>query len=84
MQIIERGLMTQADYDEASRKALSLFEYGQVILFCYSCIFLLESQHSPILVFQQVALEHGMILVDTKYEFGKGEDGSILLIDEVQ
>ena len=25
-----------------------------------------------------------MILVDTKYEFGKGEDGSILLIDEVQ
>ncbi|XP_022132334.1 phosphoribosylaminoimidazole-succinocarboxamide synthase, chloroplastic [Momordica charantia] len=59
-EIIERGLMTQADYDEASRKALSLFEYGQ-----------------------QVALEHGMILVDTKYEFGKGEDGSILLIDEV-
>ncbi|XP_050938289.1 phosphoribosylaminoimidazole-succinocarboxamide synthase, chloroplastic isoform X1 [Cucumis melo] len=59
-EIIERGLMSQADYEEASRKALSLFEYGQ-----------------------KVALEHGMILVDTKYEFGKGEDGSILLIDEV-
>lgn len=29
-QIVQRGLMTQADYDEASRKALSLFEYGQV------------------------------------------------------
>ncbi|KAG6672354.1 hypothetical protein I3842_16G053200 [Carya illinoinensis] len=59
-EIVQRGLMTQADYDEASRKALSLFEYGQ-----------------------SVALEHGLILVDTKYEFGKADDGSVLLIDEV-
>ncbi|CAL2235600.1 unnamed protein product [Prunus armeniaca] len=29
-EIVERGLMTQAEYDEVSRKALSLFEYGQV------------------------------------------------------
>lgn len=34
-------------------------------------------------VLQRVALEHGVILVDTKYEFGKGPDGSVLLIDEV-
>ncbi|KAJ0024565.1 hypothetical protein Pint_08417 [Pistacia integerrima] len=59
-EIIQLGLMTEAEFDEASRKALSLFEYGQ-----------------------RVALEHGLILVDTKYEFGKGCDGSILLIDEV-
>ncbi|XP_028078379.1 phosphoribosylaminoimidazole-succinocarboxamide synthase, chloroplastic isoform X2 [Camellia sinensis] len=59
-EIVQRGLMTQADYDEASRKALSLFEYGQ-----------------------RVASEHGLILVDTKYEFGKGCDGTVLLIDEV-
>ncbi|KAI9117822.1 hypothetical protein K1719_011237 [Acacia pycnantha] len=59
-EIIRSGLMTQADYEEVSRKALSLFEYGQ-----------------------HVALEHGLILVDTKYEFGKANDGSILLIDEV-
>ncbi|CAJ1971716.1 unnamed protein product [Sphenostylis stenocarpa] len=59
-EIIERGLMTQADYDEVSEKALSLFEYGQ-----------------------QVASQHGLILVDTKYEFGKANDGSIMLIDEV-
>lgn len=32
---------------------------------------------------QQVAEKHGLILVDTKYEFGKTGDGSILLIDEV-
>ncbi|RZS22277.1 hypothetical protein BHM03_00055023 [Ensete ventricosum] len=31
----------------------------------------------------QVALENGLILVDTKYEFGKGADGTIMLIDEV-
>ncbi|KAK9270860.1 hypothetical protein L1049_026446 [Liquidambar formosana] len=59
-EIVKRGLMTRADYEEASRKALSLFEYGQ-----------------------RVALEHGLILVDTKYEFGKAPDGTIILIDEV-
>ncbi|PHT95180.1 Phosphoribosylaminoimidazole-succinocarboxamide synthase [Capsicum annuum] len=59
-EIVRRGLMTQADYDEVSRKAMSLFEFGQ-----------------------RVALDHGLILVDTKYEFGKGPDGQIYLIDEV-
>ncbi|XP_076941425.1 phosphoribosylaminoimidazole-succinocarboxamide synthase, chloroplastic-like [Bidens hawaiensis] len=59
-EIVKQGLMSQADYDEASSKALSLFEYGQ-----------------------RVALEHGVILVDTKYEFGKSHNGSVLLIDEV-
>lgn len=29
-------------------------------------------------------MKHGLILVDTKYEFGKASDGSILLIDEVK
>jgi len=32
---------------------------------------------------QKVALEHGLILVDTKYEFGVAEDGEIILIDEI-
>uniref|UniRef100_A0A7S2R7F3 phosphoribosylaminoimidazolesuccinocarboxamide synthase n=1 Tax=Eucampia antarctica TaxID=49252 RepID=A0A7S2R7F3_9STRA len=32
---------------------------------------------------QQLAAERGLILVDTKYEFGKDEEGNILLIDEV-
>ncbi|KAH0731020.1 hypothetical protein KY290_004470 [Solanum tuberosum] len=59
-EIVQRGLMTQADYDEVSRRAMSLFEFGQ-----------------------RVALDHGLILVDTKYEFGKGPDGQIYLIDEV-
>ena len=31
----------------------------------------------------QIAKERGLILVDTKYEFGKTKDGEILLIDEV-
>lgn len=32
---------------------------------------------------QKIAAEHGLILVDTKYEFGKDADGNILLIDEI-
>lgn len=59
-EIVKSGLMTQDEYDEASRKALSLFEYGQ-----------------------RVASENGLILVDTKYEFGKSRDGTVMLIDEV-
>ena len=31
----------------------------------------------------EIAAEKGLILVDTKYEFGKGEDGRIYLIDEI-
>lgn len=31
----------------------------------------------------RIANEHGLILVDTKYEFGRTKDGRILLIDEV-
>lgn len=32
---------------------------------------------------QNIAKKAGMILVDTKYEFGRADDGRILLIDEV-
>lgn len=32
---------------------------------------------------QEVALTHGLILVDTKYEFGLTTDGEIMLIDEI-
>lgn len=33
---------------------------------------------------QEIALERDLILVDTKYEFGKDQNGNIVLIDEVQ
>ena len=32
---------------------------------------------------QQVARKAGLILVDTKYEFGRAPDGSVVLIDEI-
>ncbi len=32
---------------------------------------------------QKIALEKGLILVDTKYEFGLDEDGKLTLIDEI-
>ena len=31
----------------------------------------------------EIAASHGLILVDTKYEFGKTKDGKIVLIDEI-
>jgi phosphoribosylaminoimidazole-succinocarboxamide synthase len=31
----------------------------------------------------EIAAERGLILVDTKYEFGKTKDGTIVLIDEI-
>ena len=33
---------------------------------------------------QREAASRGLLLVDTKYEFGKDADGNILLIDEVR
>ena len=32
---------------------------------------------------QQEAAKRGLLLVDTKYEFGKAQDGQVLLIDEI-
>lgn len=32
---------------------------------------------------QEFALKQGLLLVDTKYEFGKTQDGTIVLIDEI-
>lgn len=32
---------------------------------------------------QEITRQHGLILVDTKYEFGRDRDGNILLIDEI-
>lgn len=59
-QIIDTGLLTKAQWDEVSHKALALFARGQ-----------------------GMAAERGLILVDTKYEFGTDADGTILLGDEI-
>jgi phosphoribosylaminoimidazole-succinocarboxamide synthase len=32
---------------------------------------------------QELAAHNGLILVDTKYEFGLGEDGNLVLVDEI-
>jgi phosphoribosylaminoimidazole-succinocarboxamide synthase len=58
--IVAQGLLTPAQWDEVSAKALALFARGQ-----------------------QVAAERGLILVDTKYEFGVDAAGNILLADEI-
>ncbi|WP_404811390.1 phosphoribosylaminoimidazolesuccinocarboxamide synthase [Gemmobacter serpentinus] len=59
-EIVAQGLLTQAQWDEVSAKALALFARGQAM-----------------------AAERGLILVDTKYEFGTDLDGNILIADEI-
>ncbi len=59
-EIVEQKLLTRAQWDEVSDKALALFARGRAM-----------------------AAERGLILVDTKYEFGFDEAGDILLADEI-
>ena len=59
-QIIAQGLLTPAQWDDVSAKALALFARGQ-----------------------KMAAARGLILVDTKYEFGTDAAGNILLADEI-
>ena len=59
-QIIAQGLLTPAQWQEVSAKALALFARGQ-----------------------KMAAARGLILVDTKYEFGTDAAGNILLADEI-
>ncbi len=59
-EIVDRGLLTPAQWQEVSAKALALFARGR-----------------------DIAAARGLILVDTKYEFGRDADGHILLADEI-
>ena len=59
-EILERGLLSAAQWDDLSKTALALFAHGR-----------------------KVAAQRGLILVDTKYEFGCDSDGRITLADEI-
>jgi len=59
-EIVARGLLSQAQWDELARVSLALFARGR-----------------------EIAARNGLILVDTKYEFGLDEAGRITLADEV-
>ncbi len=58
--ILEKGLLTAAQWDQVSAYALALFSRGQAL-----------------------AAERGLILVDTKYEFGLDPEGRVILADEI-
>ena len=59
-EIIERRLLTPAQWEQLSAYAMALFARGQAM-----------------------AAARGLILADTKYEFGVLGDGSIMLADEI-
>ena len=59
-EIVGKGLLSAAQWQELSEKALALFARGR-----------------------DLAARRGLILVDTKYEFGLDEAGNIILADEI-
>jgi phosphoribosylaminoimidazole-succinocarboxamide synthase len=59
-EILERGLLSEAQWRRVSQTALALFARGQAL-----------------------AAERGLILADTKYEFGVDAEGTIRLADEI-
>jgi phosphoribosylaminoimidazole-succinocarboxamide synthase len=59
-EIVARGLLSTAQWDEVSATALALFARGR-----------------------EIAAARGLILVDTKYEFGVDREGRIILADEI-
>lgn len=59
-EILERRLLTPAQWERLSHYALALFARGQ-----------------------EMAAARGLILADTKYEFGTDAEGNIVLADEI-
>ena len=59
-EILGRGLLSPAQWDEVCARALALFARGQAMM-----------------------AERGLILVDTKYEFGTDPAGAVVLADEI-
>jgi phosphoribosylaminoimidazole-succinocarboxamide synthase len=59
-EILEKGLLTEAQWNTVSAHALALFKRGQ-----------------------EMSAARGLILADTKYEFGTDADGTIILADEI-
>jgi phosphoribosylaminoimidazole-succinocarboxamide synthase len=59
-EIVAKGLLTQAEWDELADYTRRLYDRGV-----------------------EIAARQGVILVDTKYEFGRTPEGKIVLIDEI-
>lgn len=59
-EIVEKGILTQEQWDDVSAKSLAVFARGR-----------------------EIAARNGLILVDTKFEFGVVENGEIILADEI-
>jgi phosphoribosylaminoimidazole-succinocarboxamide synthase len=59
-EIVAKGILTQARWDELAAASLALFRRGR-----------------------EIAAKHGLILVDTKYEFGLDAEGRLTVGDEI-
>ncbi len=72
---------TKADYGDAPMSPADLVSKDYISQKDYD--FCAEKALAVFALGQQECTKRGLILVDTKYEFGKTADGEILLIDEV-
>ena len=59
-EIVAKGLLTQAQWDDVAAKSLDVFARGR-----------------------DISARNGLILVDTKFEFGLDGNGAIILADEI-
>ena len=83
-EIIQKEIMSQEDWDVCAKAAQEIFAFGQKTAGGCSCCCAVADRISYCQFYSTHLLAtRGLILVDTKYEFGKDAEGNILLIDEV-
>jgi phosphoribosylaminoimidazole-succinocarboxamide synthase len=82
-EIIKQNIMSQEDWDTCAKAAQSIFNFGQKAAGACTLHLLCLIAYSFSCCCYALLATRGLILVDTKYEFGKDADGTILLIDEV-
>jgi phosphoribosylaminoimidazole-succinocarboxamide synthase len=84
-QILERNLLTPTTKDAVHDELISAEEIvtsGRMTQEDWDVA--ARYAHELFAFSQKKAAERGMILVDTKYEFGKDAEGNIVLLDEIQ
>lgn len=84
-QKLEKNLLTPTTKDDAHDELISAEEILSRNIMTVADWTACAKYAEELFAFSQAkALERGLILVDTKYEFGKDKNGNILLIDEIQ
>ena len=83
-QVLPEPLLTPTTKEAVHDRPLSAAEIIELKLLTQDEWDLISKKSLELFKFgQEIAAKNGLILVDTKYEFGRDEDGNIILIDEI-